>query len=192
MKERLMHFRSFWIFPILALVMVYLTWRAEPGRLIGELLGLIPLGLFIWTFLEYGFHRFAFHLPGSDSAAGRMLSASHLGHHQSPRDMNRLFVNCRVSIVISTLIWIALWAAFGSAYRASGILAGIWLGFLYYESVHYRVHLTASHSGLIARQRRAHFHHHFTNSAKCFGVTTPFWDHVFGTWRDKDTHKISR
>jgi sterol desaturase/sphingolipid hydroxylase (fatty acid hydroxylase superfamily) len=191
MKERLMHFRSFWIFPLLAPVILYLPQHADP-RPAGELLWLIPIGLFIWTFLEYGFHRFAFHLAGSNSLAGRMITASHLGHHDSPRDPSRLFVNSRVSILVSALLWIALMIGSGSSFRASGVLTGIWLGFLYYESVHYRVHLTASHSGLIARQRRAHFHHHFTNSTRCFGVTTPFWDHIFRTWREKDTRKITR
>ena len=30
-------------------------------------------------------------------------------------------------------------------------------------------------------KRRTHFYHHFTNNKRCFGVTSPLWDYVFGT-----------
>ncbi|PYR86413.1 MAG: hypothetical protein DMG18_02830 [Acidobacteria bacterium] len=71
--------------------------------------------------------------------------------------------------------------ALGSAFSAAGVITGIWTGFLYYEAVHYRVHFSLSESGFIARQRRRHFYHHFTNNKRGFGVTSPLWDHVFGT-----------
>jgi sterol desaturase/sphingolipid hydroxylase (fatty acid hydroxylase superfamily) len=64
-----------------------------------------------------------------------------------------------------------------------GALSGVWAGFLYYEAVHYRVHLTRGQGRFIGRQRRAHFHHHFRAPDRCFGVTTPLWDYVFGTRR---------
>ena len=71
-------------------------------------------------------------------------------------------------------------------------MTGIWFGFLYYEYVHYRVHITAGNAGLLARQRRTHFHHHFANPEQCFGVTTPLWDYVFRTSkhgnRDSNDH----
>jgi len=63
-------------------------------------------------------------------------------------------------------------------------MVGIWIGFLYYETVHYRVHVGDANRGWIARQRRMHFHHHFRNSKQSFGVTTPIWDYIFKTAAD--------
>ena len=31
-------------------------------------------------------------------------------------------------------------------------------------------------------QRRNHMVHHFKRPHQLFGVTTPLWDYVFGTW----------
>jgi 4-hydroxysphinganine ceramide fatty acyl 2-hydroxylase len=74
-----------------------------------------------------------------------------------------------------------LYGLLRNLFSAAGVLVGVWAGFLYYESVHYRVHFNLSGSGFIARQRRTHFYHHFTNNRVCFGVTSPLWDYVFGT-----------
>jgi sterol desaturase/sphingolipid hydroxylase (fatty acid hydroxylase superfamily) len=86
-------------------------------------------------------------------------------------------------LTVSAILFGLAYLLSGSLFTASGIMTGIWTGFLYYEAVHYRVHLTTAPSGFIARQRRRHFYHHFTNKEKCFGVTSPLWDYVFRTQR---------
>jgi sterol desaturase/sphingolipid hydroxylase (fatty acid hydroxylase superfamily) len=99
----------------------------------------------------------------------------------SPRDRNKILVHPLYGLVVSTLVYGILYAIFRNAASAAVVLTGIWTGFLYYEAVHYRVHFSLSGSGFIARQRRTHFYHHFTNNKECFGVTTPLWDYVFRT-----------
>ena len=69
----------------------------------------------------------------------------------------------------------------GSAVMTTGITLGVWAGFLYYEWVHYRVHISSSVRGLNSHRRR-HFAHHFVNDRTGFGVTSPLWDVVFGTY----------
>jgi len=83
--------------------------------------------------------------------------------------------------VISAVLYGLIYMVSRNLVSAAALLTGIWSGFLYYEAVHYRVHFSLSPSGLIARQRRSHFYHHFTNNKRCFGVTSPLWDYVFGT-----------
>jgi sterol desaturase/sphingolipid hydroxylase (fatty acid hydroxylase superfamily) len=183
MKEQIMRFRSFWIFPLLALLLLFLTRQENPDIKTGDLGWLIPVGVLIWSLLEYGLHRFAFHLKRHDNGLYRVLTESHRGHHSSPRDPDKIFVNTRFGVIVSAVLYVILWLTVGSLFRAAGLMTGIWLGFLYYECVHYAVHLTASNAGLFAQQRRAHFHHHFTNQNRCYGVTTPLWDYVFGTTR---------
>jgi sterol desaturase/sphingolipid hydroxylase (fatty acid hydroxylase superfamily) len=183
LKERLHRFRSFWIFPLVAIVLLVISSGAEPRSRRLDLLWLIPAGALIWTLLEYGLHRFIFHLqiPAQNPRLREFVEALHLDHHASPRDPGKVLVRPTYGLLVSTVLYGLVYGLSGSLFSASGIMAGIWGGFLYYEAVHYRVHFSLSAAGLIARQRRSHFHHHFTDSNRCFGVTSPVWDYVFGT-----------
>jgi sterol desaturase/sphingolipid hydroxylase (fatty acid hydroxylase superfamily) len=183
LREQLYRFRSFLIFPSIGVVLLYVSLRAEPQRSMGHILLFFGLGVFTWTLLEYLLHRFLFHiqLPIKNPRTRDMVNGSHLLHHASPRDRNKILVHPLYGLVVSALLYGLLYSAFWNAASAALLLTGIWAGFLYYEAVHYRVHFSLSGSGLVARQRRPHFHHHFTNNKECFGVTTPLWDYVFGT-----------
>ena len=183
MKERLVRFRSFWMFPLLAVLLLYAGSRVEPQSRFSDLFWLFPFGVLSWSLLEYGLHRFVFHVSVDirNPTLRNLVNASHLNHHAAPRDAGKLLVHPNYGVGLSILLSGILYLASGSMFSTAGMLAGIWAGFLYYEAVHYRVHLTTPASGLIARQRRAHFHHHFTNRNRCFGVTSPLWDYVFRT-----------
>jgi sterol desaturase/sphingolipid hydroxylase (fatty acid hydroxylase superfamily) len=183
LKERLYRFRSFWIFPIVAFVLLHFSLRVEAKRSAGELFVLFLSGVLAWTLLEYGLHRFVFHvqIPLRNPRLRELVNASHLSHHASPRDPTKVLVQPLYGLVISAMLYGLIYAAVRSPLSATVVMIGIWTGFLYYEAVHYRVHFSLSPSGLIARQRRSHFFHHFTNNKRCFGVTSPLWDYVFGT-----------
>jgi sterol desaturase/sphingolipid hydroxylase (fatty acid hydroxylase superfamily) len=183
LREQLYRFRSFWVFPAIGVVLLYFSLRAEPQRSMGHILLFFGLGVFTWTLLEYLLHRFLFHiqLPIKNPRTRDMVNGSHLLHHASPRDRNKILVHPLYGLVVSALLYGLLYAVFLNAASVALLLTGIWAGFLYYEAVHYRVHFSLSGSGLVARQRRPHFYHHFTNNKECFGVTTPLWDYVFGT-----------
>ena len=182
-KEELFRFRSFWIFPVIAFVLVWISMDAEPSHRPSELLWILPIGILTWTLLEYCLHRFIFHIqvPLRDPRLREYVNASHLAHHASPRDRGKVLVRPGYGLVISSLLYGLIYLLTRSVFLTSGLVAGVWAGFLYYEAVHYRVHFSLSGSGFIAQQRRAHFYHHFTNNKRCFGVTSPLWDYVFGT-----------
>jgi len=184
-RERLYRFRSFWIFPPTAFLLIYFGLKAEPGSRPGHLLWLGLIGLFVWTLLEYGLHRFLFHIrfPIRNRVLHNIINSSHLQHHATPRDPDIVLVKPLFGLVVSAVLFGILYLISRSLFASAGVMAGVWTGFLYYEAVHYRVHFSLSSSGLIARQRRAHFHHHFTNNKQSFGVTSPLWDFVFGTTR---------
>jgi 4-hydroxysphinganine ceramide fatty acyl 2-hydroxylase len=171
------------MFPLLAILLIYVSGVIEPERNNKDLLWLFPLGVFAWTLLEYGLHRFVFHIRVEfrNPKTADFVNASHLNHHAAPRDPDKLLVQPAYGLTVSGLLFGIIYLLSGSLFSAAGIMAGIWAGFLYYEAVHYRVHLTSSPSGFIAKQRRAHFYHHFTNRERCFGVTSPLWDYVFRT-----------
>jgi sterol desaturase/sphingolipid hydroxylase (fatty acid hydroxylase superfamily) len=182
-KESLVRFRSFWMFPALSATALVLTYRYEErSRSIGDLVWLLPAGVLIWTLIEYGLHRFLFHIDIRNASLRRIVNASHFEHHAAPRDGSRILVQTPYALVVSAIFAVVIAAISRDLFWTAGILSGIWAGFLYYEAVHYRVHVTAGNGPLLARQRRAHFYHHFQNAHRCFGVTTPLWDYVFGTY----------
>jgi sterol desaturase/sphingolipid hydroxylase (fatty acid hydroxylase superfamily) len=75
---------------------------------------------------------------------------------------------------------------FSSFAMASAASCGLMLGYLWYISVHHVLHhWHPVHSGYIYSLKRRHaLHHHFDGTTN-FGVTTGFWDRVFGTIRRK-------
>ena len=183
LKERLVRFRSFWIFPLAGFFLLYLTSRAEGQGHLNDLMWLVPIGILIWTLLEYVLHRYVFHaqVPLRNPQLREIVNASHLSHHAAPRDAAKVLVQPLFAFAISLILYGVFIGVLRNAFSAAGVIAGVWAGFLYYEAVHYRVHFSLSPSGLIAQQRRTHFYHHFTNNKRCFGVTSPLWDFVFGT-----------
>lgn len=188
MKERLRRFRSFWIFPMLAIVLLIASYpggsRGDAMHVAGLLLG----GVVIWSLLEYFLHRFLLHAHFRSRMLQTFVNASHLQHHAAPRDRDQILVQLPFALVTSAAIYAILYVITRDVFDASAIISGIWAGFLYYEAVHYRVHVSLSHSALLQQQRRAHFYHHFSDSEKCFGVTSPAWDYVFGTMRREARH----
>ena len=183
MKERLYRFRSFWIFPVLSLALLWISLRAEPATQPTDFVWLFPIGVLVWTLLEYGLHRFLFHvrIPLRNPNLRDIINSSHLLHHSNPRDREKVLVRPGYGLIISVMLIGISYALTRSLFSTTAVMSGIWSGFLYYEAVHYRVHFSLSGSGFVARQRRTHFYHHFTNNKRCFGVTTPLWDYVFGT-----------
>ena len=172
LKGRLLRFRSFWIFPSLAAAAIVLSKRHNLNSNFADLLWLFPLGLLLWTFLEYTLHRFVFHMESE---------GLHSEHHRRPRDSDFILVPPELAILISAGVAALILSLARNFFVTSGILAGIWAGFLYYEVVHYRVHVGNATGAGMALQRRHHFHHHFRNSSRCYGVTTPLWDYIFRT-----------
>jgi sterol desaturase/sphingolipid hydroxylase (fatty acid hydroxylase superfamily) len=136
---------------------------------------ILLLGIVLWTLLEYLLHRFVFHRYRG------IFGSYHHEHHGAPRNITYLFVRPVYSIGVSVLLVGAVWLMTGKLVEVLELMAGIWVGYLYYESVHYRIHFSPAERGWIGRQRRAHFRHHFRNNRKWFGVTTPLWDYIFRT-----------
>jgi len=132
------------------------------------------VGTAFWTLLEYLLHCFVLHrLP--------VFSPMHAVHHEAPRAY--VGTPTWVSLGILGLVFFAPTWCFLSFSAASGLTAGIMLGFLWYGVVHHVTHyrrprlLAARMPATIRRHQR----HHFSDQPGNFGVTIPLWDYVFGT-----------
>ena len=187
----LSRFSSFWIYPLSSAVLVFLMPRWEPEREPEQLWLLGAGGLVLWSLLEYFLHRWV-HWDSGIRGVNEWFERIHLHHHANPHDPNRMRVHPFYSLPVSVLFLGLLYLTVGSFVSAAAVIVGIWMGFLYYEWVHYRVHLSSADRGFIVYQRRLHFYHHFVNAKNCFGVTSPIWDLAWGTFGRIPRHRQGR
>jgi len=171
-----MFFMDFYVIPPLVVAaMVYAVWGQD---LMGwaKAVTLLVAGLALWTLAEYLIHRFAFHhFP--------MMKEVHLAHHDDPRDL----IGTPTLLTVAAFGVLCFWplAALVDAWVAAAFTAGMMAGYTAYVSVHYMDH----HIGTRARPWmrpliRSHaLHHH--DDTRNFGVTTAFWDRVFGTLKHR-------
>jgi sterol desaturase/sphingolipid hydroxylase (fatty acid hydroxylase superfamily) len=76
---------------------------------------------------------------------------------------------------------------------ANGLTVGMLVGYAAYQLVHAACHFSRPrHSGYLQRLRVHHSVHHYHPEAGNFGVTTPFWDRMFGTQIKRSTKARSR
>jgi dihydroceramide fatty acyl 2-hydroxylase len=137
-------------------------------------------GYLFWTLTEYWLHRIVFHFEPEKGIGARLHWIIHGVHHDHPNDPMRLVMPPSVSIPLSALFIWGFYAVLGSP----GFLpfgAGFLAGYLFYDMLHYHVHHHRPKTQLGRRLRELHMRHHFQNHERGYGVSAPFWDHVFGT-----------
>jgi sterol desaturase/sphingolipid hydroxylase (fatty acid hydroxylase superfamily) len=127
-----------------------------------------------WTLLEYFLHRFVLHRVA-------IFAAMHGVHHDSPRAYVGTPTWATLGIIWLSVFVPAWWGV--SLNIASGLTAGVMLGFLWYGIVHHVIHYRRPRFLASRMQVTTHWHlrHHHSTQAGNFGVTIPLWDYVFGT-----------
>ena len=143
-------------------------------------------GAFTWTFLEYVFHRWLGH---DRRFRGNPFGVEHVQHHIEGDYFAPGWKKLLAATVVGALLALATVALFG---RAIGLayVGGLLAFCAAYELLHRREH---THPGLNAYgrwARRHHFTHHFVDARCNHGVTSPLWDHVFGTYRAPGTIRV--
>ncbi|MEJ2341020.1 MAG: sterol desaturase family protein, partial [Gemmatimonadales bacterium] len=96
-------------------------------------------------------------------------------------DSKRLVMAPAVSIPLAVLLWFLFRGAFG-AEAAPAAFAGFLVGYLIYDTTHHAVHHRSVPTGFGKLLRRHHHRHHFANPDEDYGVSSPLWDVVFGTF----------
>ncbi|KAL2020772.1 hypothetical protein VTK56DRAFT_7970 [Thermocarpiscus australiensis] len=141
-------------------------------------------GLFLWTLIEYLMHRFLFHLDEylPDNRVGITLHFTLHGiHHYLPMDKYRLVMPPTLFAVLAAPFWkLAHTIFFWDWHIATAVYCGGIFGYICYDLTHYFLH----HQNLPLwwkKLKKYHLEHHFLDYELGFGVTSPFWDKVFGT-----------
>jgi dihydroceramide fatty acyl 2-hydroxylase len=162
-------------------VVVVMEWLgADRGLGALQLLGLTIGGLGIWTLTEYWLHRLLFHWEPDNAFGRRMHFIIHGVHHDHPNDRLRLVMPPAVSIPLALLFLLGFSAIFGTP-TAYPLFAGLIMGYLAYDYMHYHVHHHRPKTQLGKQLREQHMRHHFQDHRYGFGVSSPLWDVVFRT-----------
>ena len=162
-------------------VVVAMEWLgADRGYGPLQLAGLTLAGLGIWTLTEYWLHRLLFHWEPDNNFGRRMHFIIHGVHHDHPNDRMRLVMPPAVSIPLAFLFFIGFSAIFGTP-AAYPLFAGLIMGYLAYDYMHYHQHHHTPKTAIGKQLRAAHMRHHFQDHRYGYGVSSPLWDFVFRT-----------
>jgi dihydroceramide fatty acyl 2-hydroxylase len=141
-------------------------------------------GYVFWTLTEYWLHRIVFHFEPADGIGARLHWIIHGVHHDHPNDPLRLVMPPSVSVPLSAAFY-ALFALVLGSPTCFAFSAGFWSGYLGYDMLHYYVHHLPGGrrptAWLPRKLHELHMRHHFQDHDAGYGVSAPFWDHVFGT-----------
>lgn len=147
-------------------------------------------GIFFWTFFEYMVHRFIFHWVSDNPRAQRISYVMHGNHHEFPRDRQRLFMPPVPSVIITSFVFLLMYLALQK--NAFSFFPGFILGYLLYGSMHYAIHAWTPPFKWMKPIWRNHHLHHYKNDHKGFGVSSHFWDKIFGTGFDLNKIKVDK
>lgn len=145
------------------------------------------IGLFSWTLFEYIAHRFLFHMMPESENGKRIAYVLHGNHHHYPRDKQRLFMPPLPSLILASIIFSLQFFLMGN--HAFMFFPGFMLGYLLYGSMHYAIHAWNPPFKFMKPLWRNHHLHHYKDEHMGFGVSTTFWDRVFGTMFDLKKEK---
>lgn len=174
---------AWWVVPTLWLpcnfFLFYLGFRGQP---VITSLSLWLMGLFVWTLVEYCLHRFLFHLDGylpNHRYAFTLHFLLHGVHHYLPMDKYRLVLPPTLFVILAYPFYKLVFGIFPFHMACCG-LAGGTLGYIMYDVTHYVLHHTRLPK-YMQELKTFHLEHHYKNYELGFGVTSRFWDVIFGT-----------
>lgn len=134
-------------------------------------------GAISWTLAEYGLHRFAMH-----EMKGRGLaSVEHLKHHADVTYFSPTSKKL-ASAAGTTAVAFPIATAVAGRRQAVAFTGGLLAAYAAYEVAHRRTHTHPPTNRYGRWARRSHMYHHFGAPMRNFGVTTPVWDRLLGSY----------
>ena len=144
-----------------------------------ETTGIFFAGFFVFTLAEYVMHRYLFHIGTSTKKREKLQYTLHGVHHEFPKDKERLAMPPVMSIAIATTLLFVFKLILGDLVFA--FLPGFLVGYASYLAMHYILHTFKAPKGIFNFLWANHAVHHYKDQSKAYGVSSPFWDYVFGT-----------
>ena len=145
-----------------------------------EWFALTLAGLGSWTLIEYVLHRFVLH-------GIKPFSLWHEQHHRRPKAL--IIPPTIVTVSISVLlVFLPAFLVLGNLRDACAFTLGILAGFLAFGITHHAVHHWHFDNAWLKQLKHWHALHHYTMHGSYYGVTSIFWDHVFGSTEKPRKH----
>lgn len=152
---------------------------------------LFVAGLLFWTLAEYLLHRYVFHWVSEARWSQRFHFIMHGSHHQFPRDKERLLMPPVPGLLMAGILFGIFYLVFllaGIPKITFGFFPGFFTGYLLYSFVHRATHVMRPPK----RFRKLWMHHslhHYRYPDRAFGVSSTFWDRVFGTMPPREARE---
>ncbi len=155
-----------------------------------EELGLLFGGFALLTFLEYFFHRYVYHSGDNYKDENNWQYVIHGAHHSFPNSKDILAMPLIMAVVVAIVFFSLFYGIMGT--RAYFFFPGFLLGYALYLLVHYKIHTSPPPNNRLKYLWVHHHIHHHVDDNKAFGVSTPFWDVIFGTMPDLKKQKVKK
>jgi sterol desaturase/sphingolipid hydroxylase (fatty acid hydroxylase superfamily) len=145
-------------------------------------IGMFLGGWLVWTLIEYILHRFLFHMSAHTPEQKFRAFMVHGYHHEFANDKMRLvappLMSWPIAIVVGTL-YHYLFGGLGWT-----VFAGTCTGYVAYDWIHYYTHHFRPSNPVGKWLKSYHLLHHFdeNHGRLRYGVSSPLWDFVFGTY----------
>jgi len=142
---------------------------------------LMLVGLLVFSFIEYCFHRWLYH------GSLRLMAQGHAAHHRYPAGYDSL------PFFLPALVLVGLTAAGAMLLPLDDALliaSGIAFGYVAYGFSHFMIHHIRFRHSLMRSWAAYHHIHHYHPDCN-YGVSTPLWDVVLGT-RYASTRRLAR
>jgi sterol desaturase/sphingolipid hydroxylase (fatty acid hydroxylase superfamily) len=166
-------------------VVIYLFYLSGQAELsVGAMASAAFGGLFIWTLTEYLLHRHVFHFKPRGKFQERIEYLIHGIHHDQPEDATRLVMPPAAAVILAAILFSGFRAILGPVWVLP-FFAGFLIGYLCYDYTHYAIHHFAMSSAVGKYLKNHHMKHHFMTHGARWGVSSPIWDIVFGTMKER-------
>lgn len=162
------------------------------GLSAGSLIAGFAIGVVVWSLTEYTVHRFVFHFEPKNPPAWveRMIFLFHGIHHAQPWDKTRLVMPPAVSVPLALIFYALFNGVVGNLIGAPQwidvLFSGFVVGYVIYDMVHYATHHMPMKWGVLKVLKKYHMLHHYKTPNERYGVSSPAWDVVFGTYPDDE------
>lgn len=161
-----------------------LVWSVQNTSLsAATTVGMFFLGLLAFTWVEYMMHRYVFHMKTYSEVRAKLQYTIHGVHHEFPKDKDRLAMPPLLSVTIATILLLLFRLVMGDF--VFSFLPGFLVGYAAYLAIHYMVHAFPPPKNIFKALWVNHGIHHYKDGDLIYGVSSPLWDYIYGTMREK-------
>jgi len=168
-----------------ALAIGVYAWHPAP---LANTLGAILIAMLVYPLVWYVLHRWVLHSRWMFKVP--LLAGTwkriHYDHHQDPNHLEVLFGALHTTLPTIALATAPLGLAIGGLGSGAAAFATGLLTTCFYEFCHCIQHLSYKPKNKwLAAMKSRHMAHHFHDETGNFGITSYFWDRLFGTFYER-------